>query len=1225
MHQTIIFLPIVALLSLSHPCFAQNTSATLGVAAGGKPGFSLMKPEQTGVTFRNTLKDESGAKNRNLFNGSGVALGDFDGDGKTDLYFCALEGENKLYRNLGGWKFEDATAKARVQLGGGAVSRGAAFADINGDGRLDLLVTVMGRGVVVFQNEGKGVFKDITDGTKSAHGAMSMALADVDGNGTLDLYVATHRVEDYRDTAELTLLKDDKTGALVIPPDKKDRFTLDANGTVQEFGDPDILYLNDGKGKFTAQSWIDGTFLDADGKKLDGPPLDWGLAAIFHDANGDGAPDLYVCNDYWTPDRFYFNDGKGHFREVPRLAMRSQSASSMGVDFSDFNRDGFVDFMTVDMLSRDHQRRKQQMGAMKPTPISVGDVENRPQVMRNTLFLNRGDATWAETAYMSGVHASEWSWQPIFVDVDLDGMPDLLVSSGHARDVQDADTSNQIASLKKEEGLLKLPNLPSLSKQEKFSAELLAMTKLRPRLDSPIVAFRNKGDLTFEEKDWGTGALAIHHGMALADLDGDGDLDLVVNNLYEPAGIYRNTGSDSRIAVALRGAAPNTQGIGALVTLRSTPFNQTQEIISGGRYASSGGTTACFATSSEKMTLEVRWRSGKISRVEAVKGNQLYTVDEATAIAPPADETVKRPTLFSDATKNLQRSHHENAFDDFARQSLLPNRLSQNGPGVAFVDLNDDGQDEMLIGSGIGSGAAVLSLKANQNPVDVRATVLGKETARDQTGFASYSTKAGEVRVLTGLSNFEDGKPEGPAASIVALSKGTGSDLGGLPAWKSHVGPVAIADVNGDGKLDIFLGGRSIPGQYPAPATSQLYLGTGDDKFALDDKFTPAGLVSGATFADLNGDAFPDLILALEWGPITVFLNDGKGKFTDATARLGFDKSPGWWNGVTVGDLDNDGRLDIVATNWGRNSKYEHHYASDHALLAYYGDFNGDGITQIVEAHFDHAMNKLVPERGLSCSSRAMPFVKSIVPTYTQFGGAGLADIYQSKLDKAAFVKATMLDSSLFLNRGDHFERQSLPIAAQVAPAFGCIVQDFDGDGNEDIFIADNYAAAQIETPRIDAGRSLLLRGDGKGGLDTIPGQISGSAAYGDGRGAATGDYDRDGRADILVAQNGWKTHLFHNDRARPGIRIRLIGSDGNRTAIGAQVRVVFGKDRGPVKEVQAGGGYWSQNSQTQIHGIGTRIPTAISVRWPGGKETTTPVTDTLRDVQIDYEGKAVK
>ncbi len=1217
----------------------QDAATPLTFPAGHKPGFKLLMPAQTGVTFRNTLADEAGAKNRNLYNGSGVALGDFDGDGKIDLFFCSLEGGSQLYRNLGNWKFEDVTAKAGVQVKGAA--RAATFADVDGDGKLDLLVSVMGEGVTIFHNEGAGKFSADRVQLASKFSVMSLALADIDGDGDLDLYVATHRVQDYRDSAELTLAKDEK-GNLVIPPEKQDRFVIDANGALQEYGEPDTLYLNDGKGHFTAASWTDGTFLDADGKKLTGPPLDWGLCAIFHDANGDGAPDLYVCNDYWTPDRFYFNDGKGHFREVPRLAMRNSCASSMGVDFADVNRDGYVDFMAVDMLSREHQRRKQQMGAMKPTPVAIGQVETRPQVMRNTLYLNRGDNTWAEVAYLAGVHASEWSWQPLFVDVDLDGMPDLLISSGNARDVQDADTSNEIAALKKEDQLisktLHLPNGPDLSKQDKFSAELLAMAKLRPRLDTPIVAFHNKGDLTFEEVDWGTGALGVHHGIALADLDGDGDLDLVVNNLYEPAGIYRNEGSEPRVAVELVGAAPNPQGIGALVTLKSQPFNQTQEVIAGGRYGSGCGTSVCFASSEEKMVLEVRWRSGKFSQVQNVQANRKYTIAETTSAPGPADESLRPQRLFSDITSRLQHTHHENAFDDFQRQSLLPNRLSQGGPGVAFADINDDGQDELLVGSGAGGGAGVLSFRAAKGAVDVKETQLGKETPRDQTGIVTFSPKAGVVRVLTGLSNFEDGKAVGDALGVTVLTGGKGADAPGIAAWESHVGPVCLGDANGDGRLDVFLGGRSIPGKYPAPAASRLYLGEPDGSFVADEKFNheneKLGLVSDAVFADLNGDGWPDLALAMEWGLVRVLLNDGQGHFTDATASLGLAKDSGWWNGITAGDLDGDGRLDLVVTNWGRNSKYEHHYDSTHPLLAYYGDFNGDGVTQIVEAHFDHQMNKLVPERGLSCSSRAMPFIKTVAPTYTQYGGSGLKELYRDKLDDAPSVRATMLDSSIFLNRGDHFERRSLPITAQVAPAFGCVVQDFDGDGHEDVFIADNFAAAQIETPRMDGGRSLLLLGDGKGELTPMAGQFSGIAAYGDGRGAATGDFDRDGRADLLVGQNGWKTHLFHNDRAKPGLRIRLAGADGNRDGIGAQVRVIFAKDkapapapelRGPVKEIRSGGGYWSQDSHTLVMGLGPHTPSAVWVRWPGGRETTTPVEAGAKEVVIGIDGKAVK
>ena len=333
----------------------------------GKPGFSLVAPGESGIDFQNVLADLSAARNRTLYNGSGVAVGDYDGDGRPDIYLCRLEGDNVLYRNLGNWKFEDVTRAAGLTMPY-EYSRGAVFADVNSDGALDLLVSVHGQGVVVFTNDGKGRFANTTAtaGTATRFGAVTLALADADGDGELDLYVANNRREDYRDHPELLMLRVD--GKLTVPERLRDRFLIDEKGGVQEYGEPDQFYTNDGTGKFTPVSWTDGAFLDEDGKPLARPPLDWGLTAQFRDMNGDGSPDLYVCNDYWTPDRCWINDGRGRFRAIDRLALRSISASSMGVDFADVDRDGNVDFFVVDMLSRDHQRRKMQMGAMKPNP-----------------------------------------------------------------------------------------------------------------------------------------------------------------------------------------------------------------------------------------------------------------------------------------------------------------------------------------------------------------------------------------------------------------------------------------------------------------------------------------------------------------------------------------------------------------------------------------------------------------------------------------------------------------------------------------------------------------------------------------------------------------------------------------------------------------------------------------------------------------------------------------
>jgi hypothetical protein len=377
------------------------------------------------------------------------------------------------------------------------------FADVNGDARLDLLVCVQGDGVLCFLNAGNGRFTDATASARTASkfAATTLALADVDGNGTLDLYVANNRTEDLRDRGKVDLQS--VNGRLVVPPNLRDRLVI-INGQVQEYGEPDQLYLNNGNGQFAPMSWTGGRFRDEQGRPLTEAPKDWALSATFRDVNNDGAPDLYVCNDFWTPDRFWINDGIGRFRAMDLLAWRNMSASSMGVDFADIDHDGHLDFFAVDMLSRDPRLRKRQKLAQPPMPGAIGEIATRPQFMRNTLFANRGDGSYAEIANYAGVAASEWSWSPIFMDVDLDGYDDLLITSGHAKDVQDLDAGALIRA--RQHSWKGVTN--EVERQKAFTQELMEHMRLYPRLDTPVVAFRNRGDLRFEDvtRAWGTGS-----------------------------------------------------------------------------------------------------------------------------------------------------------------------------------------------------------------------------------------------------------------------------------------------------------------------------------------------------------------------------------------------------------------------------------------------------------------------------------------------------------------------------------------------------------------------------------------------------------------------------------------------------------------------------------------------------------------------------------------------
>ena len=574
--------------------------AALPVPASGKTGFTLLPASVTGINFTNTLPLELALTNLNLLNGSGVALGDYDGDGLCDIYLCNLNGTNALYKNLGNWQFKDVTAEVGAACPG-QISTGAVFADVNGDGYLDLLVTSMGGPNACFLNDGHGHFTNVTAmaGLLSKLGSTSMALADIDGNGTLDLYVANYGVTSILRTGG-TLSAGYANGHPVVRGRYAQRIKI-IDGIMYELGEPDVLYLNDGKGKFTPVSWTGGAFLDENRKPLKQAPWDQGLSVMFRDLNGDGWPDIYVCNDAFTPDRCWINDGHGHFQALSHLAWRSTSYFSMGIDFADIDRDGYDDFLVVDMLSRQHRLKLTQKSSMAPQRIAPGDLDAQPQIRRNTLFLNRGDGTYAEIANYGGIAASEWTWSCIFLDVDLDGWEDVLISNGFPFDTDDADTKERIK------------RMGSLPLEESRKTVLLF-----PPLNTPNCAFRNQHDLTFHEtgKEWGFDSKQVSNGMALADLDNDGDLDVVVNCLNGPPLIYRNDTAAPRIAVRLRGNSPNTQGIGAKIKVSGGPVTQSQEVICGGRYMSGDDPMRVFAAgTSTNLTIEVAWRSGAHSLV----------------------------------------------------------------------------------------------------------------------------------------------------------------------------------------------------------------------------------------------------------------------------------------------------------------------------------------------------------------------------------------------------------------------------------------------------------------------------------------------------------------------------------------------------------------------------------------------------------------------------------
>lgn len=1193
--------------------------AELRVSGEDEPGFERLDPSETGISFENVVTEAQYIENSHFLNGSGVAAGDVDGDGRVDLYFAGMDGPNRLYRNLGGWRFEEIAEEAGVAAAD-RFSTGAAFADVDGDGDLDLLVHALGGPNALYLNDGTGHFTDGTEaaGLSSTLGSMSMTLADIDGDGDLDLYVVNNKVATVQDLfppedMQPSSIYRQTEGGFEILPEWREHFTLGEvrEGMVPrlELAEPDRLYLNDGTGRFTPVPWTEGAFLDEEGRPLEAEPLEWGLAARFQDMDGDGDPDLYVCNDFHSPDHIWINDGTGRFRMLDPLAMRSTSFASMAVDFSDVDRDGFTDFFVAEMLSREQRLRMKQIVGGVADPQFAGRIVNRPQKPRNTLYLSRGDGTWTEAAQFAGLDASGWSWGSTFVDVDLDGFEDLLIGTGHFYDAMDKDAAQRVGSMDWRQRILGFPPL---------------------RLSN--VAFRNRGDLTFEEvgEAWGfAGDEDITHGMAAADLDGDGDLDIVTNRLLEPAGVYRNVGRAPRVAVRLVGLGPNTGGVGARVRLSGGELPaQTKEIVAGGLYLSGSEAMASFAADEGEMTLDVTWRDGTTSRVEDVRANRIYEIRQPADGGAPAASgaTGSEAPLFDDVSALLGHRHRENAFDDFAQQPLITWRLGQGGPGVAWSDIDGDGDTDALIGGGGGAGLSVFRSDGEGGFSPDRGARGGgtagpAPSPGDQTGLVIVPGRAGAT-VVVGTATYDGTDRAAPSATVLRSSGTTLREAQTLASAESSTGPLAAADYDGDGDVDLFAGGRVIPGRYPVAATSRLFLNEGD-RYVLDESnaaaLTNVGLVSGAVFSDVDADGDPDLLLAIEWGPVRLFVNRN-GRFEDATAAFGLESRTGWWNGVTAGDLNGDGLPDLIASNRGLNSQFT--ASSERPATAYHADLDNDGFRDVIEARYDEFTRSMVPVRGLLTLAGGLPFLRGRIQGFEHYGQLGVNEILEQPADLLPTVEATTLAHTVFINRGGSFEAFELPREAQLAPAFHAGVADMDGDGHEDVFLSQNLFALRGEADRNDGGRGLWLRGDGTGALTPVPGQRSGIAVYGEQRGAAFADYDADGRVDVLISQNAAGTKLYRNTGAKPGLRVRLRGDPGNPAAIGAAIRLEYPDGTlGPLREVRAGGGYWSQDDPVQVMGLAA-TPTVVRVRWPDGSETVTPLDGpTPLEVTIDADG----
>lgn len=1201
---------------------------------GRSAGFTARPPAETGITFTNRLDEERSLTNQIFLNGSGVALGDVDGDGRCDVYLCGLDTPNALYRNLGSWRFVDVTTTAGVACADQA-STGAAFADLDGDGDLDLLVNGIARGTRLFLNDGHGKFTEATreSGLASSRGSTSFAIADVDGDGRPDVYVVNYRSDTLRDQPGVTFTVGVTNGVRQLlavngrpatDPDLAGRYSFDPANGVLENGEPDVLFRNLGGGKFAAVAWGGPDFLDESGRPT-ATPYDWGLSALFRDLTGDGAPDLYVCNDFQSPDRFWINDGRGHFRAAPRMTLRQTSLFSMGADVADIDRDGFDDLFVADMLSRRHLDRQVQV----LDPAAFAQIRNtagdRPQFSRNTLFRNRGNGTFAEIAQLAGVDASDWTWCPVFLDVDLDGFEDLLLTTGHWRDAQNADMAK---ALDRETEQRHLSPREQLRQRRRF-----------PRLETPNVAFRNRGDLTFAEVGaaWGFDSRRIAQGIALADLDGDGDLDAVINCLNNAPLLLRNDATAPRVTIQLRGRAPNTAGLGAHMQVQAPGLPpQIQEMVAGGRYLSSDAAERVFAVrqATDRIDVTVTWRNGRVSHWPQLAADQRYTFEEPaaeSADAAPAPTLPVSPadglnlpngdTFFEELSHLLGHQHVDETPDDFVLQPLLPHAQSRLGPPLAWFDFNGDGWEDLLLGAGRGGRLTVLRNNTQTGFVPQRARLLDAPVTQPHASLLGWRTSATNLVLALGLGRSQPSGPPEPGLRLISLVTGATDDsLWPTTTW---TGPLALADTDGDGDLDLFVGGRYRPGRYPEPVASGL-LRQHDGAFAPAPENAGLPLVPGmlhtAIFTELDDTPGAELVVAGEWGALQVFRNRA-GRFSAWDPALtwpgerpgGSTSAPpsrlsactGGWNSVVAGDFDGDGRLDLAAGNWGRNTARQAFL--EHPLRLTSVELDGpDGPLGLVESHVAPELGREVPVRDRTALGAVFPALLAHFPTFAEFAAAPLSEVLAA-LPPGTSVEARVLDSLVLLNRGDHFAAYPLPTEAQIAPIFGLAVADVDGDGHEDLVAAQNFFATSPAESRLDAGGMVWLRGDGRGGFQAITAARSGLTTYGEGRGVAVADFDHDGRPDFAVAQHRGLTRLFHNLAGRPARRLILRGGPGNPDGLGARARAEYADGTlGPQHEIHAGSGSGSQDAPVVLLAAPQEVA-AVIVTWPDGTAQRAP------------------
>ncbi len=1054
----------------------------------GNTLFTLLAPGQTNISFENTLTE---GLNTNIlmyeyfYNGGGVAAGDFNNDGLIDLYFTSNMGDNKMYLNKVNMQFQDITAIAGAAGRPGPWKTGVNTVDINGDGKLDIYLCYSG--ALPAEKRANQLFLNMGNDTQGIprfeEKAAAFGLAgtgfsnqayffDYDKDGDLDMLLLQHNPKNLpllNEAATAQLFKQDS-------PAKGLRLYRQTNGKFEDI---------------TISSGINGS------------ELSYGLGLGIADFNGDGWPDFYVSNDYAVPDYLYINNKNGTFSNQLQNQIGHTSQFSMGNDVADINNDGLADIFTLDMLPEDNYRQKLLL-----TPDNYDKFNQNLrsgfyyQYMRNMLQLNNGNNTFSEAGQQYGVSNTDWSWAALLADYDNDGWKDLYITNGYKRDYTNLDFINYMNEYVKERGRLQREDVMNIIKE-------------MPASNVVNYVFKNNAGKAFQNNsnDWGITKPSNSNGAVYADLDNDGDLDLVVNNINQPAFIYRNEAqkltANHYLDVRLNGEGGNTQGIGAKLTVFQNGQMQMLQQYPARGYLSNVSSTLHFGMgNAEKAdSLLITWNSGKSQKLVNIKCNQLLSVNEKDA-----HDKMQLPVVplkwFTQTPTGIACNNPDTGINDFNRQPLLISQFSYSGPSLSKYDFNKDGLEDLLIGGEAGQPVRLFMQQKNGAMVLKPVAAFEQDKAFASAAIAVLDANGdghADIYVASaGYNNFTSDDSLLQDRLYLNDGKNNFTKSNGLPAIRGSKSCVAINDINGDGFPDIFIGGRVVPGRYPEAPESFILINDGKGNFSNQtNTICPAiskiGMITGAVWTDLDLDKKSELVIVGEWMPVTVFCNQN-GKLINCTSRYFNQQYNGWWNTVAVGDFNGDARPDLVIGNMGLNTQFQ---ASDkEPLEMYYGDFDNNGSVDPIFSFY--TQHKSYPYLTRDELVTQLPYLRKRFSTFAGYADVSMQGLFQNdELKKAGHLTATHMATTCFLSSTNgKFSMAALPPEVQYSPVYSVAQNDFNKDGNADLLLCGNNSRCKIRLGKFDANYGVLLQGDGKGGFSYVNQPQSGFNVHGDVRGS---------------------------------------------------------------------------------------------------------------------------